>query len=171
MSAEPGTPTPLTDSQKALIESRRSTIRKTLHVRFLQSPSYQRVAVPNDGESVGGRIDQRQVSFVKVAISNEGRALLDHWGLIEKELNLDPLFHVSKLADSMMLSSMFDRSFYMTVMSGPLVADNLWRLVRVPRIPSFMSVSMMQVWKFMGYVGGVEASVSHPPPAPEEPTP
>ena len=160
------TTTPIiTPAQQKTIDSRQRDIRRLLHDRF-SSWAYNRVREDNRN-TVGGQMDNRQVSFAKIAIFSNGSYLLSHWGTIEPEILMDPLYHAyqmrgeaSGVRGSLLMAwgqADLQNRFYQTLKTGEIVdAFGGWSCERVDALPNFGAVSRDDVWEWLGYMGGSE---------------
>ena len=160
-------PQPLTPLELETIEHRQVQIIQA--VREVLTESYfQAIAEPGNIATKGGIAYQRQLTFAKVAIFNEGRNLLLHWSTIKSELLIPWSVHYynNALSAWKAVGSNLESSFYTTKTDDfdPTeigLYDGRWLPVQA-NIPGFGIVERDDALEFLGLVGGVDPVTAHP---------
>ena len=158
---------PLTTTDEEVIEHRREIVIEIVGARLLDQ-GFQAVADKSSVRSMGGLALQRQYAFLKLAMFNDGRPLLNHWPEIRKELRIPWGVHYANASESAWaaVSGQIESTFFMTKRDGfdevnLALYGGKWLPVTTD-VPGFGIIETSDMLEFAGLIGGQHPEVSRP---------
>ena len=165
---------PLTPTDREVIAHRREIVTETVYNRLLD-PGFLAATDKHSIRTLGGIVLQIQYSLVKLAMVNNGRALLNHWPEIRAELRIPWGVRFANMSEAAWrtVSDQIESALFMTKRDGfdevniglyggkwlPVATD-------VPGFGADLSgqeeISLSDVLEFVGLVGGQHPEVDRP---------
>ena len=158
---------PLTPTDKEVIEHRREIVSETVYNRLIDT-TFQALADKSSVRTLGGLALQRQYAFLKLAMLNDGRPLLNHWPEIRAELRIPWGVHYAHASEPAWaaVSGQIESSFFMTKRDGfDEVNLSLYggKWLPVPTdVPGFGVIELTDALEFVGLIGGQLPEVDRP---------
>ena len=158
---------PLTPTDKEVIEHRRAIIVEIVSNRLLDQ-GFQAVADKSSVRTPGGIALQRQYAFLKLAVFDDGRPLLNHWPEIRKELRIPWGVHYANASDAAWsaVAGQIESTFFMTKRDdfdevNLALYGGKW-LPTTTDVPGFGVVELTDALEFVGLIGGQHPEVNRP---------
>ena len=159
---------PLTPTDKEVIEHRREIVSETVYNRLIDT-TFQALADKSSVRTLGGLALQRQYAFLKLALLNNGRPLLNHWPEIRAELRIPWGVHYAHASEPAWaaVSGQIESSFF-TSKRDRLRRGELCPCTAAsgsPSPPTFRasgSLTLPTHLEFVGLIGGQLPEVDRP---------